>query len=110
MKITAEMLRDKKACALQVKIFKREWPDGAVINLKNIMRAQELELDIDYAAQFLFPPAAWTKYQTAMAAEWAKFQTATVAAWKKYQTATAVAWKEFETAWAAAFLAASKIQ
>ena len=125
MKITAEMLRGKKACEPQVKTFKQEWPAGAEVTIENIMRAQELELDIDYAAQRLFAPPAWEKYKKALAAEWAKyltarvvalakfqtatfaewtkFQTATFAEWAKFQTATFPAWKEFETAKAVAW-------
>ena len=37
--LTAAMLRKLGTCRGQLKIFQREWPDGAAINLKNARRA-----------------------------------------------------------------------
>ena len=53
MKITARLLRSKGACPDQVAIFVKEWPEGAEVTLPNCLRAAELGLDFDWAADNL---------------------------------------------------------
>ena len=48
--ITEEMLEKYDACLREVKIFKKEWPDGARVTLKNARRAIELGLDVSWLA------------------------------------------------------------
>ena len=57
MRITTEILTKARACTSQVKVFAKEWPNGATVNLKNVCRAQEIGLDLEWAAQNLFEPA-----------------------------------------------------
>ena len=87
MKITAAMLRKHGACKYQVKIFCKEWPNGAVVNEKNALRAVELELDVGWLATNLLSGAAWVSYRKARDAAWAKHRKAEVAAWAKRRAA-----------------------
>ena len=58
MKITAALLRRNEACREQVDIFRTEWPNGCVVNEKNIRRAVKLDLDVHWAVEYVFPPEA----------------------------------------------------
>jgi len=88
MYITAEMLREKKACEYQVEKFESEWSSGVVVNAKSVKRAGELGLEINwFAEKFLSAPA-----------------------WKAYEEATAPARKAYEEAKASALLMALGIE
>lgn len=54
MRITRKILEREDACESEVADFEIEWPNGANITLKNIRRAQELGLDIEWVVfQFM---------------------------------------------------------
>ena len=72
MKITAAMLRKHDACEEQVKVFCKEWPNGAVVNKKNALRAVALRLDVNWAAIMLLSRVVWASYRKARDAAEAK--------------------------------------
>ena len=104
--ITAKMLRAKNACENQVAIFEREWPKGARPTLKNIRRATELGLDVDWFARTFLDAPAWAAYKDARAAAWAAYKDARAAARVPYKEAKAPARVAYEEARAAALVAA----
>ena len=65
--ITSEWLCKKHACAEQVAVFEREWPDGAEITEANVLRALTLKLDIVWFAAVFLQPSAWAAYKEAVA-------------------------------------------
>ena len=66
MKVTKEILVKAKACPRQVEIFTQEWPDGAVVNLKNARRAVELGLDLWWCVNNLMKLPARKAYDEAV--------------------------------------------
>ena len=121
MKITAAMLRKHGACKEQVEIFRREWPDGAVVNRTNALRAVALELDVNWVALELLSGAALVQYRKAAGAADTQYRKAVDAAWSQYQKAEAggaalaacrkaqeAAWAEHYKAIALAFVEAVK--
>ena len=102
MLITAEMLWKKVPCDWEAKIFEREWPDGATLRKKNILRAAALELDIDWFARAFLPASARKKYDKARATAWKKYDEAIAPAWKKYEEAIAPALAKYREATASA--------
>lgn len=69
--ITAEMLEG--ACAREVAIFNKEWPDGAVVTLKNIKRAAELGINIDWAALKFLPKGTHWEFLKANRPAWEEY-------------------------------------
>ncbi len=55
MKITAKWLIERNACADQVAIVRREWPNGGEVTRGNLRRAADLGLDIDWLARHVGP-------------------------------------------------------
>ena len=121
MKITAAMLEKHGAREEEVKVFRREWPKGAVVNKKNALRAVELELDVGWLATNLLSVAVWALYRKARDAASAAYRKAVDAAWSQYQKAEAggaalaacrkaqeAAWAEHYKAVALAFVDAVK--
>ena len=98
MRITAAMLREKNACAEQVKIFESEWPNGANVTLKNCRRAFELGLSLDWAVENLLSATAWATYQSAIAPARATYEAAIAPARATYQAARATAWATYDAA------------
>ena len=131
MRLTAEMLRARNACAGQVATFEDEWPDGVEVTEAVVRRAVELGLDIDWFAQNFLTAAAWAEYYkvTALAlaeydkvraparAEydkvrapaWAEYQKVTALALAEYDKVRAPAWAEYEKVRDAALIAALKL-
>lgn len=56
--ITLKHLRG--ACRSQRAIFKKEWPNGAALTIKNARRAAELGLDVSWLLDYV----AYVKYST----------------------------------------------
>lgn len=55
--ITAKKLVTEGACGKPLATFRKEWPEGARVTLKNLRRALELKLDIEwFASRFLKAP------------------------------------------------------
>ncbi len=53
MRVTVDVLRAKGGSCQQIETFHREWPDGALVNLRNCRRAVELGLYLDWPARHL---------------------------------------------------------
>jgi len=68
-------------------IFQKEWPDGVEITAKNIRRAVELELDVNFVALRVLSVSARNAYIEAR-----------VSARKAYNEAMAPAWKVYDEA------------
>ena len=52
-KITAEWLQRIGACEVEVREFERLWPRGAKVTLRNVRKAQEYELDLEWLVNFM---------------------------------------------------------
>lgn len=50
MMITAAWLRERDACAAEVRIFEAEWPEGVEVTPESIERARKLNLDLAWLA------------------------------------------------------------
>jgi hypothetical protein len=53
--ITADMLKGMNACENQIIKFRREWPRGARLFKKNLLRAAELNMDLMWWASHVGP-------------------------------------------------------
>ena len=104
MRLTAEMLREKKACENQVQVFVGEWPDGVEITEAVVLRAYELGLDIDWFVETFLTALALAEYHKAAAPAWAEYEKVTAPAWAEYDKVTAPAVAEYDkmraSAWA----------
>ncbi len=94
MYITPEFLRRRGACAEQVYIVEREWPDGAETTVDVLMRALELDVDIQWLATLL-PRDMRKAYDEATAIAWKAYDEAIAPAGKAYDEAIAIAWKAY---------------
>lgn len=65
--ITKAWLLNKEACQDQVKVFSKEWPNGAALTRKNLLRAVELGLDLIWLANEVLPPQLWKAYREGVA-------------------------------------------
>lgn len=83
MLITAEMLDDKWACAEQVEIFEEEWPDGAKLTKKNLLRAAELELGVDWFLCKFLPRGLSNKYEKQIESAADRLDKTETEAWQK---------------------------
>ena len=90
--ITLRMLRG--ACAKQRRLFRSEWPKGAEATLENVLRAQELGLDLQWGAEHLFTPEARAEYARQEAPLWAECQRQRAALWAEYERQRAAIWAE----------------
>ena len=97
MLITKELLEDIDACTNQVAIFAEEWPKGVELSLESVLRATELDLDIDWFAQHFLSALAQKAYDEAIAL-----------AQKAYDEVIAPAQKAYDEARAPALIAAIK--
>ena len=104
-RLTAEMLREARACTDQVARFDKAWPTGVVPTLASARRAVRLGLNVAWAARLL-PPPARKAYDEAIAPAWKAYAEARATAWKAYDEATATAWKAYAEAIATAFVEA----
>ena len=95
MYLTADMLREKNACNYQVAVFEKEWPDGIKITKKAILRAVELELDINWFAYQFLPAPIWKAYWKAIALARKACEKAIASAWKAYKEDMASAWEVY---------------
>jgi uncharacterized membrane protein len=102
MRLTKKMLLEKNACHPAVETFAKEWPDGCDVNRKNVLRASELMLNLDwFASKFLTAPAL-AEYEKAEASARAKYKKSIAPAWAEYKKAEASAWAEYKKAKASA--------
>lgn len=68
------------ACADQMEIIRREWPNGIPLTHAAADRAVALEFDFDWAAYKLLQPPAWAEYRRVKASAWARYECVTAPA------------------------------
>ena len=112
--ITANVLRKIGICKDAIPKFLKVFPSGeAELTEKNLLKAAEADLDIDYfAIRFLLPnqraaywaatEPAWEAYLEATAPAWEAYWEETAPAWADFQKAAAPAWADFQKATAKA--------
>lgn len=92
MKLTYKDLKAKRPCKDQLKIYMDNFPDGLEITKEDLLKAQELGLDIQwFAFNFLPAPAREAYNNKATAPAWEAYREAMVTARKAYDKATATA-------------------
>jgi hypothetical protein len=91
MIITAKMLRGKGASCSQVATFEKEWPKGGKTTLKNLQRAAELSLDLDWFASHFLSAPALAELEKVRASAWAELEKVRASAWAEYEKAGASA-------------------
>ena len=104
-RLTVAQLKKWDACANQVKVFARLFPEGATPTLVNLRRAAKAGLDLDWYARKALSPTALQAYEEATAQAWKAYEEAKAPAWKAYEEAKAPAWKAYEEAKAPALQA-----
>ena len=79
--ITADMLREKRACKEQVALFERLFPNGAAFRSeKAAVRAAEKvadRFDWTWAARHLLTPSMFVEYEKARAPLWVEHEKVT---------------------------------
>ena len=90
--ITARLLRAHGACADQVRIFRKTFPEGTPVTLSACRKAAKAGLLLDWAADNLLSAAAWKVYNEARAAAWKVYNEARAAAHQVCDEAKAAAW------------------
>lgn len=81
MRVTALTLRLHNACADQVALFARVFPQGMEVSEDSVLRAYDAGLVVGWAAEKLLPAAALAEFAAAAGAAWAKYDAAAAAAW-----------------------------
>ena len=100
MILPLEALSD--ACASQLLIVRREWPQGVPLTPLTAQRAVELGLDLEWIADHLLDAPAWADYTRITAKAKAEYERATAPAWADYTRVTAKAWANYDRATAKA--------
>ena len=65
--ITHDWLAEHGACEDQRAVFAAEWPDGVVLSEAALLRAADLELDLEWFAEKYFPAPLRTEYERQVA-------------------------------------------
>ena len=68
--ITARLLRARSACADQVTVFRKTFPEGTPVTLSACRKAAKAGLSLDCAADHMLTPDARKVYNEARAAAW----------------------------------------
>ena len=89
-RLTAAMLRRAGACAEQVALVRKHWPNGGTLRLPTLRKAARLGLSLDWLTQFL-PVSAQADYDRALASAWADYERALAPARADYERALAPA-------------------
>ena len=89
MKLTAQMLRDKKACGEQVELFVELFGESVSVTQKRCA-AHANEFDWEWAAEKLLPKPAWAEFDKVRDAAWAEYYKVRDAALAKYHRVCAV--------------------
>lgn len=83
MRITIKKLRALEACADQVEIFAREWPNGCRITKRNVLRMAALDLDVAWLARRVLRDLARAEYEKIRNPAWAEYKKiCAIAFWK----------------------------
>jgi len=96
MKITTDWLVSRDACADQIAIFAAEWPDGAELTERNLLRAAELHLDLYWLARCILPPQARAEYERVEGPAWAEYERVRDQARAEYERVKDQARAEYE--------------
>ena len=94
MKLTAQMLRDKKACGEQVELFVELFGESVSVTQKRCA-AHANEFDWEWAAEKLLPKPAWAEFDKVRDAAWAEFDKVRDVAWAEYDKVCNAAWAEY---------------
>ena len=114
MYLTSDILRAHGACADQVALVAKHWPDGAETTADVLREAVRMKFNITWLARFIPEPAraeyekvheaAWTECEKTRATAWAEYQKTREAALAEYRKtctpARAECEKMCEAAWA----------
>ena len=95
--ITADMLREKRACANQLMVFKKRFPNGAEVS-EALARELAPVFDWEWAAEALLSPSALKAYNEATAPARKAYDEATALALKAYDEVMAPASKAYNEA------------
>ena len=104
--LTAATLKDKRACASQVALFRSTFGESVAVTPARA-RKVAAQFHWDWAAQNLLSPEAYAAYQAATAPAWAAYLTATATAGAALQAAIAPAYAAY---WAARATAGAAYQ
>jgi cation transport regulator ChaB len=110
MKITPQMLRDKRACSKDIEIFEREWPAGVDITENVILRIYDLGLDVQWGVYKFLSSPAQKAYEKAIATAEEAYEKAIAPAQEAYEKAIAPAWEAYKKAIAPAIIRAIQLQ
>ena len=108
MRITVKQLIALKACASQVRVFRRLFGSSASVTLANCIKAGKAGLDFDWASSHLLPATARDAYEKAMATAENAYRKAMATAENAYLKAIATAEDAYLKAKAPAFYLATK--
>ena len=95
MKITPDILREKRACSEQVKLFASEWPEGGEVTEAGLLRAAEVGLDLDWFATNFLPSPLLSKYESQNAPLLAEYERQNALLLAKYYRQSAPLWAEY---------------
>ena len=107
--VTKRMLQRKGACAYQVTIFAKEWPNGVTPTLEACQRAAIIGLSLDWFAKNMLSAPALAAYDAARAPALAAYQAARATAEAAYQATLATAGATYQAACAPALWDALQI-
>jgi len=119
MNITLSLLKSKRACDDQVRLFRIHFGEGpAPLDDDTALRMASV-FDFDWAAQKLLSPEGlkayvedtallWKTYDDANAPLWKAYVEDTALLWKTYYDAKAPMWKAYKEAKALAFVAIAR--
>lgn len=100
--VTLEWLEEQGACEKQRLIFEQEWGASVELSLASLKRAVELELDLDWLAEYLLSASALAAYNEATASATADYDEAIAPGRKAYNEAIASAREAYKEATASA--------
>ena len=71
--LTAEWLERHRACPSQVDRFRKIWPEGCRVTVRNLRKALNLELDV-YSVRDLFTDQVLAEYEKVTAQAWVHYK------------------------------------
>ena len=96
MKITKQMLLDKKACSNQVKLFVSLFGEEAKVTKANVLKAYEAEIDFNLAANNLLSPSQLKAYKAIQQPAWEAYKAIEQPALKAYEAIEQQAWEAYK--------------
>lgn len=73
MIITKEILKEKEACAEQLNIFIKQWPNGVEVTRENLEKAKEIGLDLVWGIAALLPDSYSDAYEEKRKIIWERY-------------------------------------